>query len=258
MKKLGIILVLVIALLVALLMTAPGRALHLLPLPNGIAIYGVQGSLWQGEAGLVSLELPDSPQPLQLHDVRWDLSGWALLTGQLKIDLELPPSSINGEQNIASGTLTLQAGRGGVAIKNADLSGDIERAVRTFNIPAPLTIAGRWETQIDDFSPAGGQDLCRSMTAAATGRDIALQVNRQWHELDDYQVNLGCSDGFMVATMDGRNMMGLVLDARFNRASAELMGSLVPTANAPEAITELLVFVGKKDSAGKYPFQIKL
>lgn len=258
MKKLAIILALLFGLLAALVVTAPARVVHLLPLPNGIALYGVQGSLWQGETGQISLELPDSQQPLRLHSVSWDVNPWLLLTGQLKIDLELPPSSINGERNIASGYLTLQAGRGGVVIRDADLAGDIEQTVATFNIPAPLTIAGRWQTQVDHFAPAGGQDICRTMAANAEGRDIAIQVNRAWHELGDYQTVLSCDAGFMVANMDGANMMGLVLDARFNRRQAQLAGSLNPNNQVPEAITELLVFVGKKDNTGKYPFQIKL
>lgn len=252
-KKLGFAALLVGFFIIALLITAPARLLHLAPLPNGIKVYDLNGSLWQGQAGQISLELPNNPKPLRLHNVRWDLSFWSLLTGQVHTSLALPELN-----NIVHGDLVLTAGRGGVTISNADLAGRIADTISTFNIPAPLTVDGRWQAQIDRFQPAGGTNLCKTLQAQVRGQQVALKINQNWQNLGNYQLNLGCNQGAVTVVMNGDNMMGLVLDSAINRAQSTIAGSLQPKPEAPEKVTELLVYVGKPDAQGRYNFAFKL
>ncbi|RUO65942.1 general secretion pathway protein N [Pseudidiomarina planktonica] len=252
-KKLGFATILVLFFLIALLVTAPARLLHLAPLPKGIAVYDVTGSLWQGQAGQISVELPNTPKALRLHNVSWDLSFWSLLTGQLHTSLELPELN-----NVVSGELILTAGRGGVTISDADLGGRIADSISTFNIPAPLTVDGRWQAQIDRFQPEGGTNLCKTLQAQVRGQQVALKINQNWQDLGNYQLNLGCNQGAVTVLMNGDNMMGLMLDSAINRSQSTIAGSLQPKPEAPEKVTELLVYVGKPDAQGRYNFAFKL
>lgn len=252
-KKLGFAAILVLFFLIALLVTAPARLLHLAPLPNGVAVYDVNGSLWQGQAGQISVELPNTPKALRLHNVSWDLSFWSLLTGQLHTSLTLPELN-----NVVSGELVLTAGRGGVTISDADLGGRIADSISTFNIPAPLTVDGRWQAQIDRFQPAGGTNLCKTLQAQVRGQQVALKINQNWESLGNYQLELGCSEGAVAVLMNGDNMMGLMLDSAINRSQSNIAGSLQPKPEAPEKVTELLVYVGKPDAQGRYNFAFKL
>ncbi|WP_000816416.1 type II secretion system protein N, partial [Vibrio cholerae] len=56
-------------------------ALSPLPLPEGLELTGIEGTLWQGQAAQVRW------QGMSLGDLNWDLHLSALLLGQLEADI---------------------------------------------------------------------------------------------------------------------------------------------------------------------------
>ena len=239
--------------IIALIITAPARVLHWVPLANGIELQGISGSLWQGHAGQIILELPDGAEPLKLRNVNWDLSGWRLFTGTAALHLDIPAAD-----NLVSGDMLLYASTSGVQLRDAKLSGNIGRTIKAFNIPSPLTVDGDWQANIEQLQLASGKNLCQALDADVEGEQIQLQINREWQQLGDYPAVLSCTDGAVNVMMDGNNSMGLQLNALINRQQIRLEGSMKPTADVPAQITELLVYVGKPDASGRYAFAFTL
>ena len=121
----------VIIYLVFLLVYLPANWLvSIAPLPNNVAISGAEGTLWQGQASLVTID------QRQIEQVSWQLSPWGLLVGKADIDFKI------------GNRATPVSGKGSISWSFSGLRANNIR----FDLPDSFLLAGArlpFKTQID-------------------------------------------------------------------------------------------------------------
>ncbi|OZB03010.1 MAG: hypothetical protein B7X54_10380, partial [Idiomarina sp. 34-48-12] len=99
-----------------------------------------------------------------------------------------------------------------------------------------------------------------ALAATINAQRTEMRINQQWHELGDYLATLSCNaqNGINVE-IDDNNIVGLRLNAQINgridAPQVSVNGSMKPTLQTPQPISELLVFIGKPDAQGRYNFK---
>jgi|SRR5690554_2923313 len=241
--------------LLALVVLAPARLLLLavdeqrMPLQ----LSAVSGSLWQGTAS-VNTALPTGGE-LQLNGVQWQVNPWALMTGRALLTLDIPASNVlfgHAQLDVTSSTVQL----------NANLQGALQSAIQQLQLPVPITLAGNFELQIDDYQLHDWQSrkFCDTLSGQLTTRDTEMRLNQQWYPLGDYLTQLTCTaQNGIQAKIDDNNLVGLRLNAlvngNFAAPQVRVDGSLKPTLQTPKPVTDMLVFLGNPDAQGRYTFK---
>ena len=134
-------------LLVCLLMQAPARLLASVVPSGQLALEGLSGTLWQGQAARAVLTTPNGP--LHLGAVNWRLRPLSLLTFAPTLDFE----SRWADQR-ASGALTLRGQQ------NIDLAGfEGEVAADLLQQVLPVSLRGRFSAQLQALSLRGGMPV---------------------------------------------------------------------------------------------------
>ncbi|EKE85210.1 type II secretion system protein N [Idiomarina xiamenensis] len=226
----------------------PATVLQWLPTSAQIQYRGLQGSIWQGR--VLQLQTPW----LNLRNVSWQLSPWALLTGRAALDIEVPVD------NPVSGQLSVALSLGQVTVEQADLSGDIAMVAAQLPLRLPLPVSGSWHLQVSEYQLEdwrNGAAVCDTLNARLQGEQLALQVNQQWQNLGNYQLQLSCRDDrALQLEMADNNPLGLTVSGFIKPPQIALQGHLQPTSDVPTAISDLLPYIGKPDAQGRYRFDV--
>lgn len=212
------------------------------PLPSTVSFASVEGTLWDGQAGLINID------NRQLEQVSWQLSPWGLFVGQANIDYQIG--------NRASAV----SSKGSLSYSLSGLEGE---AIR-FDAPHAFLLAGQrlpFRTQISgDVSLmletlAQGQPLCEALNGKLFLN--ATQVNNQFGEypLGDVALKLDCIDGeVQLSTDEKMNQLGLVGSITIGENNlVKVSAKIKPTPEQPQDLTKALSFLGKQDSQGYYP-----
>lgn len=243
---------------IGLVVYAPASLLQwLLPAGSGISLSNLTGTLWQGQGSVTVVLAPQ--RSLQLEQVSWRLHPRALLRGQAALDVTIPA------HNVLSGHLTTGLTVGGTAELNGRLSGQLDTAIRTFNLPVPLTMAGDWQLVIDNYHV---DDLnqgrwCNQLAGKLTTTATQTRVNQRWLDLGDYATALSCTSNQEIsAKLNADNSLGLsfngLVAGTFQAPEVKLQGKLQPHVRTPREVTDVLIFLGEPDSRGAYPFSLTL
>lgn len=222
---------------------------------NAPKLLQMEGRLWQGRIGALQVVTQFGTQ-LELQQIDYQINPWALLTGDLDMQLQIAQLPTN----LLDGSMTLQANRGGIEHLSGVLRGDVGRAIVELNLPVPVSMQGHFRLDIaqyayNDFSV---RQWCDALQGTLQVSRAQVLLNNVWSALGDYQALLACNErngiGFSI---DGQNVMGLTVTGELNgmppRVSFE--GHMLPTLEAPRSITELLRFIGQPDGAGRYHFR---
>lgn len=245
--------------LIALVVLAPARligwALAQTSAAEQVSLNGLQGSLWSGSAASVETRLPTGA-PIQLQQVSWQVSPWALVTGTLAVDFNVPQLT-----NLVFGQGSLSATSTGLQAFNANLSGDILRGARALNVPMLVTTDGRWNLSIQDYQLADWQQptWCSALDATINGNAVQVQLENRWLDLGDFAMQLQCTDAEAIAvTMPSSNRLGLSFEALVEGSRqiprGRINGFFQPTIETPAEVQEVLPFIGQPDAAGRYAF----
>lgn len=220
---------------------------------QGLHVSSTTGTIWNGSASF-SATLPTGGT-LNLEDVRWQLNPWKLFTAGADIALTIPSN------NIIYGDAVIQAGMSRATLRG-NLQGAMQPAIQQLKLPVPITMAGNFELDINDYqlSDFNSGKICDTLTATINVRRTEMRINQQWHELGDYLAKLSCNtENGVNVRIDDNNIVGLRVDAQINgRMTApqvSFTGSMKPTLQTPQPISELLVFIGKPDAQGRYNFK---
>ncbi|MGI0153048.1 type II secretion system protein N [Pseudidiomarina sp. WS423] len=258
--------------LIILLATAPARWLSLANdvLPAGTHITPLQGTLWRGTMNLQA-QLPTGAS-LNLEQVEWQLSPLALLLGKLDLQLSIPAGNVfEGQVQLVAASAdeelaapaTEQGPEVGLQVLqlSGELAGNVQAAVNQLRLPVPLTVAGEWQLQLDDYSNRNltSGRFCDSMQGTLDWTSSEIRLNQAWHALGDYRLHLGCTANQAIsATIKDNNWLGLIVEAKvqgsMGRPQLSVAGSIKPTTQAPQPVAEMVSFIGQPDSQGRIPF----
>ena len=145
----------VITLLLGLLVVFPARVAHHWFTPAGVAISGIQGSIWHGSANEAAAD------GLYMRDIEWRLNALRIFTGQLSYSVEATPVSGFLESDVSidfSGTLTLSNLTAALplelladAVNVPGLQGNVSLTFERMEIVDGLTTAAQGTAQIADL-----------------------------------------------------------------------------------------------------------
>ncbi|WP_404408633.1 type II secretion system protein N [Pseudidiomarina marina] len=220
---------------------------------QGLHVSSTAGTIWNGRAN-ISAKLPTGGM-LNLDDVQWQLNPWKLFMAEAEIAVEIP------SKNYLYGTAVINAGMSQAQLKG-NLKGAMQPAIQQLKLPVPITMAGNFELDITDYqvSDFNSGKICDALAGTINARRTEMRINQQWYELGDYLATLTCNaENGINVRIDDNNIVGLRLDAQVNgRIDAPQLsvnGSMKPTLQTPQPISELLVFIGKPDAQGRYNFK---
>ena len=229
--------------LVFLLALLPASVvITLAPLPNNINLSGVSGSIWSGSIESVTI------QNRQLEQVQWQLSPWALLLGQAKLDLVIGNrgSAVNGKGLVI------------FSMSGIDAEGLRFEAPTSFllgnnRLPFRTKVGGDISLFIEHLEQ--GAPWCEQLNGNLFINSARVKNQFGNYPLGDIELGLSCVDGNVkVQSDETMNQLGfsgtLVLQAE---KVVQLSAKIKETAAQPEDLQQALVFLGKKDSQGYYP-----
>ncbi|MCJ8302022.1 type II secretion system protein N [Shewanella sp.] len=229
--------------LVFLLALLPASVvIKLAPLPNNINFSGISGSIWSGSIESVTI------QNRQLEQVQWQLSPWALLLGQAKLDLVIGNrgSAVNGKGLVI------------FSMSGIDAEGLRFEAPTSFllgnnRLPFRTKVGGDISLFIDRLEQ--GTPWCEQLNGKLFINSAGVKNQFGNYPLGDIELDLSCVDGNVkVKSDETMNQLGfsgtLVLQAE---KVVQLSAKIKETASQPEDLKKALAFLGKKDSQGYYP-----
>lgn len=242
-----LIVVFILAYLITLIVMLPARlVVSFAPVPNGIELQHVQGTIWNGQIGRV--ETPD----LALNAIQWQLRPLHFFTLRAVADVQIA----SHRDNPLTGQARVIASMGAIEVIDARFAGNLQEIMALSPVSSPIPLRGALTLQIDEFML--GQPLCEILNGRAQGFNIEGEFNRRWQPLGDYTTNIGCADGRMLVQMPRENLLGLSVDGTVAPTGVDLRIGIAPQAGAPQGLTELLAWLGQPDAEGRRYFNFRL
>ncbi len=154
---------------------------------GGVALYGVQGTVWQGRASLLT------SRGTQLQNLQWDLHPWALLWGRMEAALRFDYQAAPGK-TVVGRTVT-----GNWYLRDADLALPAQRLAPLLRMPG-AELGGKLALRLSSLTVKQGRvtaaDGELSWEKAALRKPLEV-------ELGTFAVNLETTaDGVSGALMD--------------------------------------------------------
>lgn len=226
-----------------MLVLFPARtAINLAPLPKGVEVIGVTGSLWSGQAE--QIVLPHR----QLSNVSWTLEPWLILLGKLQLNLVIgePSSTINGK-----GLVTVSWA--GVEINNVKFEAPTQFLLAGTSLPFKTQLVGELSFLLPTF--VQGEPWCEQLTGKVFANNIELSNQFGHYPLGELTLALACQEGDILITSDeSMNQLGFNGSLKVKQHNhIEIDAKIRETDSQPKELQKALVFLGQKDSQGYYP-----
>lgn len=221
-------------------------ALQLAPLPQGISVSGVSGTIWSGKASLVAL------QQRQLESVQWQLSPWGLLSGKANIDF-----AIGSRATAVNGKGQVSLAMSGINAQGLRFEAPSAFLIGKTRLPFRAEVDGHFSLIVQQLEQ--GLPWCEQLNGKLFVQQ--LQVNNQFgkYPLGNIELGLSCVDGnIQLATDETMNALGLTGNALLkDNKQITLSAKIKETPAQPEDLKQALSFLGKRDSQGYYPISFQ-
>ncbi|GAA4891250.1 type II secretion system protein N [Ferrimonas pelagia] len=212
----------------------------LAPKPPGVAISGIDGTLWQGQIG--QLNVADR----QLENIHWILSPAQLLTATAALDFRIEDSVVQAQGAV-------QYGLGGLAAENLRFSAPLGWLVGDTRLPLRTELSGGVTLNVRQLEQ--GQPWCEQLNGRLliTGLDVRNQFGH--YPLGDLAGSLACQQGNAQLSVDeAENRIGVQGEALLLADNqVKLAATIRETDEQPTDLRQALMFLGQPDSSGAYP-----
>ena len=236
------IIISVIIYLVFLVVLIPSKiVLAFLPMPNGVNIANIDGTLWQGSASSVEV------MGKTFDQVRWDLNPWALFIGKASADINIgsKATSFNTKGHISTSL-------SGLSISKLTLGTNADFLLSGQRLPFRSKVGGEMTLHIAEFKQ--GASLCESLSGKVLLHHV--EVNNQFGDfpLGELTFDLSCEQGQITFTAkESDNQIGVSGKVHIGENNRyQVAAKLKPTATMPEMIRNNLQYLGQPDSNGYY------
>ncbi len=229
---------------VCLVATVPAAWVwHLLPQkPAHIQLYGISGSVWQGQVEQVVID----GRPLE--QLQWQLLPRKLLTGALGGTLKITGNPVQAHANI-------QYGWSGLTIENGRFHTPLSWLVGQQKLLMNVQVGGSSTLTLRTYQQ--GQPWCEQLQGRllVTGLDINSSMGA--YALGDLAGDLRCQQGQLILQMDANeNRIGIAGELRLMAANRiDINATIRPTEEQPASLKTLLPMLGQADANGAYPFK---
>lgn len=214
-------------------------------LPKQLETGQVFGTLWQGQ--LMQLRF----QGEQLNNIRWDISGWSLLSGKVNANLRIGDPR---ERNEISGYADINYSYTSEQLKitNALLRSTVERAMQRVDLPLPVTAKGRVILELDEYT--SGKPYCQALQGEIASPNIDVQGLAGWFNIGELSGQLSCKSGDVAILIEPNNRLGLEADATLKaNFDFKVAGYVKPELTLPKEVHDAVKFLGRPDNRGRYP-----
>nr|WP_153666118.1 type II secretion system protein N [Shewanella intestini] len=212
------------------------------PIPNNIKLSGVSGTLWQGQAALVSIDRR------QLDQVNWTLNPWGIFVGQAQVDV-----TIGSRATPVNGKGSLTATMSGIKVQNLRFEAPSQFLLAGNRLPFKTEIQGELSVIIEQFDQ--GLPWCEQLSGKLFVNDVDVTNQFGAYPLGNMALNMSCVDGQVKLTANEQDnrlgLMGTVLLTQ--NSSVKVAAKIKPTDTQPADLTQALQFLGQQDSQGYYP-----
>ncbi|QSX33508.1 type II secretion system protein N [Shewanella avicenniae] len=245
MKIFAKVVIAVLLYLVFLLVLLPARVVvALAPLPQGVAISGVSGSVWQGRADTVVAD------GRQFDQLQWQLSPWGLLSGRANVDFQLGNASAE-----VSGKGALSIGSSDIKVSGLKMDAPVSFLVGKQRLPFKTVARGDVSVFVQQF--VQGSPWCEQLEGKAFLNSIGITNQFGQYPLGDIELSLQCVNGqIQLATDDEKNKLGIAGTLQLqDQMRYQLNGRMKLTAEQPADLQKALPLLGKADNNGFYPLK---
>lgn len=213
--------------------------------PKQLEVGQAVGTVWQGQLMQVRFDGE------QLNNVRWDIAGWALFTGNLNTNIKFGNAR---ERTDISGYATVSYGLFNHTLKVTDglVRSTVERAMQRVQLPLPVTAKGRVILELDEYT--SGAPYCESLIGEIASPNIDVQGLNGWFNIGPLAGKLSCKSGDVAILIDPDNTLGLEADATLKaNFDFSVAGYVKPDTSLPKDVHDAVKFLGRPDSQGRYP-----
>lgn len=219
-------------------------------LPDNVKVGHVQGTFWHGDVDRVVIN------NIPVNHLSWDISPWAILTGQLAVDLDA--GNMRDAATIAF--------HGPVSISLFDFQSvwaedfllylPVDRVLSEVQLPLPVNAGGRFRVNVETlrYSAQG----CDSMVAYGDWLNARVAGTQGPIELGTFSAQIRCQNEQILITVEEPNAFGLTMQAsaRQDFSGIEVKGQFKPDPSLPEEVHEAALFFGRPDANGYTQFEL--
>jgi general secretion pathway protein N len=229
-----------------LLLTPAAWWVKLVPLPAGIQLGTVTGTLAQGKVSAVQY------QHLYFSELQWQLNAWQLLTGKVQFDIT---SGSKQQVNLPFVNATVNYGINGLSLQNSILNLPVAEVMPLLQLPVPMAASGELVLAITEYRQ--GQPWCDVLQGNASWLDAKLQsLSGSWLDFQAFFATVQCEQGNIVLQTAADNVLGLAATLQLDNARFQLNGTLKPEPSLPEEVHQAMQFLGQPDANGRYTIKL--
>ncbi len=241
LSKRRLVIVIVLTMLVTLVATFPARVAYRMADAPGIAVSGIDGTVWNGTAREASVN------GSYVRDLEWKFLPARLLSGKLAYRVSADPANgfLDGEVGAGAG--------GAIALK--DLQGSLPASM----FEPALQIPGMRGTVNIDFSQL---DLKDGIPVVADGTvriaDLVVPIVSRG-SIGGYKAEFSTQDSGIVASVedtDGVVDLAASLQIRPDRSYA-FTGLVIAKPSAPDSLRQQLRFLGPANARGQHELRLE-
>jgi len=235
-----------------IIVTLPaGFIFSFVKVPNklDININNVTGTVWQ--ANIEKIKYND----LVIEQVLLRTSFWSLLTLDPSFDIQFGDALSKGPE----GKLTLSGLLSNVAIEQLNMNISANDIAQQLALPIPLTATGLVELSLESFilAPLNGKNLCQQVKGRISWPKAKVIALDERVTLGNLSAALSCDKGALAVKITPKNDLGLTFTAYLNQgAKFSGNGYLQPGENFPNALKQVLPFIGNADINGRYRLKL--
>lgn len=238
------------AYLVFLIATAPASLItSFVTLPKNISVAGLNGSIWQPKADQISAQV--SKQNIVVENVEANVSLLSLLMMSPSADISFGSTLSEGLAGVAN------VGASGNQIALNDVAIELPASLVVPYLKAPIPVEAFGMVQVNIDTLVMEQQSCIAAQGNISWQRAAVTALDNTVELGNFNGTLSCQQDVLTLDIAPKNNLGLSFSA-YLRKNGRLTGdgTIKPGAKFPKVLNDVLPFIGKKDSQGRY--RIKL
>ncbi|MFC3034811.1 type II secretion system protein N [Pseudoalteromonas fenneropenaei] len=217
-------------------------------LSNQLQFGQITGSIWNGQVTEIRV------QQMPLKNVRWEISPWALLRGNLQAQVQLGNARVK-EEISGHGAVTFGLFNQTIALHDATLRTSVEQAMAHVTLPLPVQAKGRVILEIQQYQ--SGMPYCQALQGEIHSPEIEVQGVNSWFSIGELAGSLGCKSGDIAVNVLAENRLGLQADAVLSaNLQFKVAGKIKPDASLPKEVHDAVKFLGRADADGFYPIKL--
>lgn len=221
-----------------------------LTLPKTVALYGVTGTVWQGE--IAQVVLTNAANSSQIQQVKTVLSFWSLFSLTPKVDIQFGDALLAGPE----GKLTLAISQQQLSLTNVELFLPANDIAQQASLPLPVTAKGELELQLTQVDISLDEQKCQQASGDIHWSSAGIIAMEQNIKLGKLKAEVSCEKGAFVVKIAAKNNLGLSfsasISAKNNKLKVTGKGYLMPGDKFPNQLKSVLPFLGNPDNQGRY------